>query len=442
MESFYGGKPGAPFILKASFPDVASMRHAFMQGPEYKDVWYDEYCIISSPNSTNRDRGKIYRRTYNYESEEGCAEFVASIIGPDGAMPYVTMTSLGELNAFVESDLATPYVDDDNNHDARVYPYYDQSSESVLIYSDATNVGDDPDLHVFNLTTTGSDLGLVSGKDNHVIKYSWCNVKYANDDVACVKIGMQIPYPEFEFAAKSVSPYNVAKISKTSNSEATPFYHTFDLEVPKGVKGDSVEDFKLNANTGELTYAWRNYDKSAGGDILSTRGSAGIVPCVLETEIDDKYHLRIKYSSELDGMSYASIDNGHYWYDYGSVKDEDGIYIKTNVIGTETDPDQIVSKLNDEYPGGNGNRVITYGQEADIKQVFAYDYDAGTWYFLGMLGDKGSGIGVSTLSNTSDETITIQSSSDVPKGGYVFVSESVSLSDENTFKNSVISLWS
>lgn len=50
MDSIYGGRPGSPFVIKARFRSVKEMQKAFQKGPEYKAVWYGEYCIIDTDN--------------------------------------------------------------------------------------------------------------------------------------------------------------------------------------------------------------------------------------------------------------------------------------------------------------------------------------------------------------------------------------------------------
>ena len=41
MESFYGGKSGASFVVVKSFSSVEEMVKNFQKGPEYSDVHYN-----------------------------------------------------------------------------------------------------------------------------------------------------------------------------------------------------------------------------------------------------------------------------------------------------------------------------------------------------------------------------------------------------------------
>lgn len=78
MESFYGGKQGASFIIKKTFTSVSAMNAAFNQKDVYKDVAYGEYVMIENTNMLDNTRGNVYKRGYNG------AEYVGNFRGPQG----------------------------------------------------------------------------------------------------------------------------------------------------------------------------------------------------------------------------------------------------------------------------------------------------------------------------------------------------------------------
>lgn len=78
MESFYGGKQGASFIIKKTFTSVSAMNTAFNQGSSYKDVAYGEYVMIENTDMLDATRGNVYKRGYNG------AEYVGNFRGPQG----------------------------------------------------------------------------------------------------------------------------------------------------------------------------------------------------------------------------------------------------------------------------------------------------------------------------------------------------------------------
>jgi len=47
FNSFYGGRRGASFVLKKSYPTIPAMTSAFAN-PNNPDVGFDEYAIIDN----------------------------------------------------------------------------------------------------------------------------------------------------------------------------------------------------------------------------------------------------------------------------------------------------------------------------------------------------------------------------------------------------------
>ena len=124
MESFYGGRQGASFIIKKSFKylDVSDpaylAKHKFTSCYEnngeyvfnqigggeyktntppsseqimayclandgYKDVWYNECCIIDTENKNNPNNGKIFRRRFPDQMwDKNHYEYLGTIVGP------------------------------------------------------------------------------------------------------------------------------------------------------------------------------------------------------------------------------------------------------------------------------------------------------------------------------------------------------------------------
>lgn len=78
MASFYGGKPGIPFVIKKTFSSYNEMETAFAKGNDYKEVGYGEYVIINNNNPSDNKRGIVYKRGYNGPEEVG------SFKGPQG----------------------------------------------------------------------------------------------------------------------------------------------------------------------------------------------------------------------------------------------------------------------------------------------------------------------------------------------------------------------
>ena len=76
MDSLYGGHQGNSFVLRSAFQSYADMVTAFKQGPAYTGVWYNEYCILDTPNKNDKDNGKIYQRGLNYQDAKLVVLFI------------------------------------------------------------------------------------------------------------------------------------------------------------------------------------------------------------------------------------------------------------------------------------------------------------------------------------------------------------------------------
>ena len=95
-ESFYGGRPGAPFVIVHKFETIDEMVSLFQQGASSTHIVnYGEYVMITNdPDSEyHADNGRAYRRGMNYSQERdissiehpgGGAEYIGQFNGPKG----------------------------------------------------------------------------------------------------------------------------------------------------------------------------------------------------------------------------------------------------------------------------------------------------------------------------------------------------------------------
>ena len=97
MDSFYGGRPGAPFVIKEVFKSVEDMKTKFKTGPEYNNVWYGEYCLINTPNRNHKDNGKLFQRGFDYLEDDKTAIYIGQLVGSQGGLPSVQIGSIEEV---------------------------------------------------------------------------------------------------------------------------------------------------------------------------------------------------------------------------------------------------------------------------------------------------------------------------------------------------------
>lgn len=133
MESFYGGRQGASFVIKKSFkyidfedPAWKADRAAWeadpdnneeptewhimfrcLNDPTYHDVWYNEYCIIDTTNKNNPNNGKIFRRVLPTEGNSNLPyEEIGTIVGPSSGAamlkPQSGLIKFGDIRAELE----------------------------------------------------------------------------------------------------------------------------------------------------------------------------------------------------------------------------------------------------------------------------------------------------------------------------------------------------
>lgn len=228
MYSFYGGRPGNPFIIVKAFSNVNEMTTEFKKGPAYTEVHYDEYVIINTENKNDEQNGRIYKRGYDYTNENGGAEYIGTVVGPAGPAPKVELLENG----------ANP-----------------PSGDEVITTSQ-------------DLTVENSSL--IPGNENDSINVKAYSVRDANDKDTTLYLQFKIPYFVIDFESQATSPYNdngkyadqtaITKIDDGSH----PFYAKWKLKIPNGIKGDSFKNLKVvtaNANIEYTIPSGATYDE-------------------------------------------------------------------------------------------------------------------------------------------------------------------------------------
>ena len=248
MDSFYGGQPGVDFVLRKSFLTYDAMVAAFKSGPAYTDVWFNEYCILDTVNKNDADNGKIYQRGLNYsDANTGGAIYIGQIVGPSSGTPFFQMDTVENVKQKSVETLDT--------NEYRRFPYIgkDEQGNDILLTTD----GSDKTKTICELDFNKSNA-LVPGKDsegnfNDNIKYTWCNIRKDNADAdSWFYVGFEIPYTIIDFESESYDPYNASGRLENSvrqpdevSGREHPFYTKWKLKIPKGIKGDQLENFRL-----------------------------------------------------------------------------------------------------------------------------------------------------------------------------------------------------
>ena len=258
--SFYGGRRGASFVIVKAYPDIPSMATDFRQGGSFITVNYDEYVIINTVNKNHPDNGKIFRRGYDYNSgrvinawrafnrstgqeiingtaeeyavaryeqdtdyDSGGAIYVGTIVGPAGKAPMITLTTY--------ADAASRQAQ--TGYDER--KSYGQYSVSI----------DPADLLPGKYEQNGSTYF------NDVIEWYCTSIREINDEDTTAYVGFKFPYTVIDYETHQVNPYNTSHAYADMTSAVRvddgshPFYEKWNIAVPKGVKGDTINNFRV-----------------------------------------------------------------------------------------------------------------------------------------------------------------------------------------------------
>ncbi len=121
------------------------------------------------------------------------------------------------------------------------------------------------------------DGDILNPDDNHKILWTSCSIRDLNNQDATCYIGFKTPYTKINLTAASVNPYHnrndetedttdfdninlIAKsekfhgtvVNEKGETETNPFIQNWDIKIPKGIHGVSVENVRVIDATNEV----------------------------------------------------------------------------------------------------------------------------------------------------------------------------------------------
>ena len=264
MDSLYGGHEGTSFVIKASFASVNEMRQMFSRGSNFTEVWYGEYCLISTKNKNHPDNGKVFRRGLDYQNTQTAGSiYVGQIVGPSSGTPFFQVDTIDNVTHMSTKAL------EENTY--RRYPVGQNADGTVITnwkQDDNGNWHDGGGTLKKDFKFNIKNRTLVPGKSgnsfNDDIEYTWVNIRKDDEDAdSWFYVGMKFPYTVIDYKAHAVSQYDTAGNIKQENAMASitriddkthPFWEYWDMGIPKGLKGDTLRNLKVI----EMTEALRN----------------------------------------------------------------------------------------------------------------------------------------------------------------------------------------
>lgn len=465
MDSIYGGRPGSPFVIKARFSSVEEMQKAFKSGPEYKAVWYGEYCIIDTDNKNDFDNGKIYQRGTEYGNDTGDAKYVGQVVGPQSGVPGFDFAPFSEVAGY-----ATKTFGDDG--EIRTWP---SGGKLYQDYKGNTDPAKPTAIDVKSFSVPNGSL-VKGWNDNGTfvdnIEYTWVNIAYpyGNEEsnkfaVSKTLMGFKIPYPVFKVQVKAIAPGGTASVTETNASTGHPFAYEWLFNIPRGAKGDSVsisaDSFsQSNTNGVKVNCTTTGVDNNTGQ--LSSTTKSFIVNEIVDLYSDigegKSNHLYALFSgSEARGGDSDSASGYRKglqsknlkfdttrlnWKDLGVIKDQSGVLVgrdlnKEDIENTDKKPASsasVVSWLNTNYKNKSkiDGKVCTFRNKDGETWFFAWDYNetvpetepttnVNGWYYVGTFGGGGTKFSVSDGGNSA------------PKGWYFKKAEKVAFATKKNW---------
>lgn len=245
------------------------------------EVGYGEYVLIDTVKNLHHnddiDNGKIFRRGF-----EG-PEYIGQIRGAPGDMPFLNFVRESAVHergaeegiAYEQIHLSVPDLGD---YDGLIPgTVHKKDADGNLIYEDGRTVKD-------ITTQVDSEGNKIPGFDgyNDEVTYSWIHhYNAATQDVVGYDVGFTLPYLVQDFYAKprryknteetgnilldasKLDPYDNPVVTRVDDYKH-PFYQEWLLDVPPGVKGDSVTRIQYYPEEGAIKHYVTNYDDAWG----------------------------------------------------------------------------------------------------------------------------------------------------------------------------------
>ena len=329
--SFYGGKQGRTYKLVHHYDSIKQMVDAFQQGGSYNEVNYGQYVIIdtvaNNHQPSNPQNGIIYRRGLNYTER----------FNPNN----LPVNENGAINKedLDENDQKIYYIvtlDEDNN---QLYTFDDQtyySNFSTFVQNPGGGAeyigqivgpqGQAPQLSILNweefLEKYQDPAAANLHKDSYevnppagaqfdengdvieesiidVMQYGYLDIQDEYGNIIGSYIAIDFPHSVFKYHAESIEPYEQGYatydeeeevwkytdlISEDEISQDHPFFWQYDIKVPKGIRGQDIEEFDVDIDPSLISQdgndilpgpddnnyryyrVFRNYQRTAAGE--------------------------------------------------------------------------------------------------------------------------------------------------------------------------------
>ena len=387
--SFYGGRRGASFVIVKKYNSIAEMISSFSQGGGYTAVNYDEYVLIDTENKNDQDNGKVYRRGYEYNDELGGAIYIGQIVGPSGMAPAVEMSTIEEVEEQVEREgfeyrkssgeynienslvpgkytenstikyndeikWACCSVRDENNTDTIAYvgfsfPYtvIDYVGESVSAYynqplAERLDNGAHPFYEKWKISIPKGIKGDAF-KNLRVVTANNSIEDYIGKQDDIDNNRKVLVYDSYDYTSNEqgivktyyLGDYNLISNVEVDNAGTLTISYTHDDDTVLTNKIKWISNIQIMTGDTEGTGSQKvkvTYNDGTFAEIGQP------LNYIIETAIDDRYHLLVYYSDPVKRNSFspkATYHGKNDWSDLGYIGNGTGVGA---IIGEEDDP--------------------------------------------------------------------------------------------------------
>ena len=355
-------------------------------GSSTSEVNYGEYVLIDTHTDMLRlndfENGQVFRRGMDYDNELGGAEYIGTIVGPQGLSPSLDMDSYNEV-----------------------------------LKTEGAKKG------AYTLEKGDLVAGFNGINYNDEIQYSWANLRDERGNVETCLFGFKFPYLVLEIFAEATTPYisDVENLAERLDDGEHPFYENWKIRVPKGKHGADITDLEiyctysnpkaiyytnpqltsLGGNLPDESYELTEYVK---GQYASLYYLGELV--YIKTEDTWKTKLRYKETSyeQSEEGEVQIVDLGPYNDIKEVTADEAGV---VSVVYSYNEPTQIgqlkyiletvVTKNNSGYDIDSGHLLILFSDYGGTIKYFSpkYNKEITGYIDLGYVkGDPGPGLSV------------------------------------------------
>lgn len=271
-------------------PDITSLDYYQRQVENqiYNSETGQYETVTTTTNFFDEDTYKQAFRNWLKKGVGGGAIYIGQIVGPEGHVPEIDLIP---WNNTTDSETFTDYF----------LHYYE--TQSLNAQTDLQSpVSTIPTIEEQTNETYNESDGTTTITTSYVwhdgVEAGRVNIRDTDGNIIGAKIAFNFPTPVVKVSSQSVEPYDSTSVSFTDsytsetdtyqikkeqsgdfsnlvhlhNSSGPgkhPYYYNYNVAIPKGVKGDSIQSIYLNTERDKLYFNILNYDNNKNGTAVT-----------------------------------------------------------------------------------------------------------------------------------------------------------------------------